>query len=244
MKNTRHHVSREAPFSPPLNGCELGSMLSTTRQSVLLTVGYEPNKQLITNYYFTGWMGFCFFSRMEIKTLILLFQILAISTVKPFGPGSYREENVALRGRASQSQILSSSETSLSQPINAIDGNRNSNFFEGSCSCTSASPAPWWRVDLIQMHTISSVTITNRGDCCADRMNGVRIHIGNSLENDGKDNPQCSVVDAIGPGQTKTFHCKQEMFGRYVVLYHVREEYLTICEVEVNAWIPTTTQQC
>ncbi|KAL0166467.1 hypothetical protein M9458_038311, partial [Cirrhinus mrigala] len=30
--------------------------------------------------------------------------------------------------------------------------------------------------------------ITNRGDCCPERINGAQIRIGNSLENNGNNN--------------------------------------------------------
>ncbi|KAI1894912.1 hypothetical protein AGOR_G00120650 [Albula goreensis] len=178
--------------------------------------------------------------RMKVKTVILLLQILAISSVRPDPPpqslGAANLVNVALRGKATQSAIYTSNEGRC-QADAGIDGNRDSNWNHGSCFVTTNAPNPWWKVDLLQSYIIASVTITNRGDCCAERINGAQIHVGNSLENNGIDNPLCSVVDTMSAGETKTFQCEQPMLGRYVTVYIPRHEYLHLCEVEVNALV-------
>ncbi|KAG9330587.1 hypothetical protein JZ751_023818 [Albula glossodonta] len=99
-------------------------------------------------------------------------------------------------------------------------------------------PNPWWRVDLLQPYSIVSVTITNMGDCCGERIKGAQIRIGNSLGNNGITNPLCSEIHSLGQGATQTFHCPQKMLGRYVTVYIPRTEYLHLCEVEVNALVP------
>ncbi len=95
-------------------------------------------------------------------------------------------ENVALRGKATQS-------TRYGEPFgsayNAIDGNRGSLYEDGSCSHTPEMSNPWWRVDLLESYIVTSVTITNRGDCCAEGLNGAEIHIGHSLHYNGAANP-------------------------------------------------------
>lgn len=97
-------------------------------------------------------------------------------------------ENVALRGKATQSDQY---EHIFGMASNAIDGNHNPNFGVGSCSHTDEQRDPWWRVDLLESYVITSITVTNRGDCCEDRLNGLEIHIGNSLNDDGLGNPKC-----------------------------------------------------
>uniref|UniRef100_A0A674DZZ7 Fucolectin tachylectin-4 pentraxin-1 domain-containing protein n=1 Tax=Salmo trutta TaxID=8032 RepID=A0A674DZZ7_SALTR len=80
---------------------------------------------------------------------------------------------------------------------------------------------PWWRVDLLETFQVTSVTITNR-DTLVERMNRAEIRIGNSLENNGN------------RGST-TFQC-HGMQGQYVnVFLRGYMQYLTLCEVEVNA---------
>ena len=98
-------------------------------------------------------------------------------------------ENVALRGKATQSQRYSGQYDAFGAASNAIDGNRDSNYHAGSCTHTAAQTNPWWRVDLLESYIVTSITITNRGDCCPERLNGAEIHIGNSLQDNGVTNP-------------------------------------------------------
>uniref|UniRef100_A0A4W5RCW7 Fucolectin tachylectin-4 pentraxin-1 domain-containing protein n=1 Tax=Hucho hucho TaxID=62062 RepID=A0A4W5RCW7_9TELE len=136
-------------------------------------------------------------------------------------------ENVALKGVATQSSVYSVYEAS-----NAIDGNRESDCYKGFCTHTAYDTNPWWRVDLMDVYRVTAV-ITNRGDCCHKRLDGAEIRIGNSLENNGINNPRCVVISLIQSGETKTVQCN-EMQGRYiVVVIPGRSEYLSLCEVEV-----------
>ncbi|KAI1885642.1 hypothetical protein AGOR_G00205930 [Albula goreensis] len=146
------------------------------------------------------------------------------------------DENAASFGRATQS----SQWDKFGDADNAIDRKRQVKYLHGSCSHTKAETDPWWRVDLLQSFNVTSVAVTNRADCCSDRINGAEIHIGNSLENNGNDNPVCAVIPYIPAGQTRTYQC-HEMEGRYVnILLPGREKYLTLCEVEVKGRIPQT----
>lgn len=109
--------------------------------------------------------------RWFISTLCLSSQVL------PF-------PNVALKGDAAQSSTLSFAAASK-----AIDGRRNSFYSQGFCSHTAGNEAnPWWRVDLRKSYFVTSVKVTNRGDCCAERLDGAEIRIGDSLENNGNNN--------------------------------------------------------
>ncbi|KAG9345090.1 hypothetical protein JZ751_009631 [Albula glossodonta] len=93
-------------------------------------------------------------------------------------------ENVALRGKATQSSV-----NGTGFALNAIDGNRKGHYLSGSCTHTNAQADPWWRVDLLRKYKVTSVTVTNREDCCAERINGAEIRIGNSLKNNGNSKP-------------------------------------------------------
>lgn len=94
--------------------------------------------------------------------------------------------NVALRGKATQSYKYPDP---LGYAYNAIDGNRDSNYLAGSCTHTTEQTSPWWRVDLLEPYIVTSITVTNRGDCCPERLDGAEIHVGNSLLNNGAANP-------------------------------------------------------
>uniref|UniRef100_A0A4W5QPW4 Si:ch73-359m17.2 n=1 Tax=Hucho hucho TaxID=62062 RepID=A0A4W5QPW4_9TELE len=139
--------------------------------------------------------------------------------------------NAATGGIASQS----SQWDKFGDANNAIDLNWTNRCLEGSCSRTKAEVDPWWRVDLSKNNNVTYVTITNRGDCCSDRISGAEIHVGDSLFNNGNSNPLCAGIPYIPAGQTRTFPCGG-ILGRYVtILLPGKEKYLTLCEVEVQA---------
>uniref|UniRef100_H3A8M4 Fucolectin tachylectin-4 pentraxin-1 domain-containing protein n=1 Tax=Latimeria chalumnae TaxID=7897 RepID=H3A8M4_LATCH len=143
--------------------------------------------------------------------------------------GTTSTENVALKGTAMQS----SKRDQLGVPEHAIDGNKNSDFGYLSCTHTEHEMGPWWRVDLQQPYRISAVVISNRGDCCWERLRGAEIYVGNSLEKNGTINPRCASISKVERGSTETICCKG-MTGRYVTIaIPNRKEYLTLCEVEV-----------
>ncbi|KAM7382936.1 hypothetical protein PAMP_002630 [Pampus punctatissimus] len=137
-------------------------------------------------------------------------------------------ENLAIHGKATQSSIYENC-----MAYYAIDGNRASNWAEGSCTHTRNDFGPWWRLDLQKTHKVFSVKITNRKSDTAERLNGAEIRIGDSLVNNGNRNPRCAVIHNIPRGYTQTFQCNG-MNGRYVnIVIPGRKEFLTLCEVEV-----------
>uniref|UniRef100_A0A3B1JGW4 Fucolectin tachylectin-4 pentraxin-1 domain-containing protein n=1 Tax=Astyanax mexicanus TaxID=7994 RepID=A0A3B1JGW4_ASTMX len=144
-------------------------------------------------------------------------------------------DNIALRGTATQSSLHSSEiSAGFGLPLNAIDGNRNSDLMKGSCMRTQQETSPWWRLSLPRRYVISSVALTNRGDCCSEHVDGAEIRIGDSLENEGKDNPLCTIVSSIPAGQTEHYNCTDLLEGSYVtVVLPGEERTLSLCEVEV-----------
>ncbi|KAL0189900.1 hypothetical protein M9458_016999, partial [Cirrhinus mrigala] len=71
----------------------------------------------------------------------------------------------------------------------AIDGVKYAPGVASFCTHSWNERNPWWRLDLLDSYSITTVTITNRADCCTERLNGAEIRIGNSLENNGNNNP-------------------------------------------------------
>uniref|UniRef100_A0A672KHB6 Si:ch73-359m17.2 n=1 Tax=Sinocyclocheilus grahami TaxID=75366 RepID=A0A672KHB6_SINGR len=137
--------------------------------------------------------------------------------------------NLALNARVVQS--------SLGHPQgdaeHAVDGNRDADYGKGSCTHTKAEFNPWWRADLGNVYSISKVAITNRGDCCKERLRGAEIRIGNKLENNGNKNEAATVLNV--PDGTVVFEF-EPVNGRYVNIFLPgNDEYLTLCEVEVFA---------
>ncbi|XP_073669529.1 uncharacterized protein [Paramisgurnus dabryanus] len=138
--------------------------------------------------------------------------------------------NYARQGQATQSSIFA---PWVAQK--AIDGKK----FESTCSITGFQPSPWLRVDLLESYAISTVAISNRGDCCADQTDNAEIRIGDSLENNGNNNPICAVTSNLPVRTTANYSC-DEMAGRYVNVVRTGiNGHLTLCEVEVYGKEPT-----
>uniref|UniRef100_A0A8C9TPD4 Fucolectin tachylectin-4 pentraxin-1 domain-containing protein n=1 Tax=Scleropages formosus TaxID=113540 RepID=A0A8C9TPD4_SCLFO len=109
-------------------------------------------------------------------------------------------KNVALKGTATQSSQFDS------------NGAR-------SCTHTKQDSKPWWRVDL-----------HNVGDCCPESINGAEIRVGNSLDDNGNQNPLYVVLPILT--------CNG-MTGRYVNVVLPRPDFLTLCEVQVYGYTST-----
>uniref|UniRef100_A0A8C2BSJ5 Fucolectin tachylectin-4 pentraxin-1 domain-containing protein n=1 Tax=Cyprinus carpio TaxID=7962 RepID=A0A8C2BSJ5_CYPCA len=119
----------------------------------------------------------------------------------------------------------------------AIDSNRGLQQLYTGCSSTLNETNPWWRLDLRDVYQVSEVVITNRKDCCAEWINGAEIRIGNSLENNGTNNPICAVIPDIPSGMSNNYSCNR-LEGRYVII-HIPGDWkiLTLCEVEVYGYL-------
>ncbi|XP_075869106.1 uncharacterized protein LOC142879599 [Nelusetta ayraudi] len=153
-------------------------------------------------------------------------QLLTLCEVKVSGQPA---ENLAPKGIATQSGQLGNG-----SPDKAIDGNHDSNWNHGSCSCTLNLLSPWWRLDLLKPHEIKTVTVTIREDIHYKNIHGAEIRIGNSLNNNGNSNPRCAVMSNPAPGSTNTYVCKG-MEGRYInILIPGKKKFLTLCEVKVT----------
>ncbi|KAK7888849.1 hypothetical protein WMY93_024409 [Mugilogobius chulae] len=147
-------------------------------------------------------------------------------------------QNVALRGKATQSDRYDSD---FGAAYNAIDGNRESDYAAGSCAVTELQTNPWWRVDLLNTYIVTSITVTNRRDCCPERLDGAEIHVGSSLINNGDDNPVVAVLPHIPAGRSLTINFSSRVQGRYVsVVLPGTGRLLTICEVEVYGYYAPT----
>ncbi|KAM8930741.1 uncharacterized protein RCH25_006706 [Pelodytes ibericus] len=137
--------------------------------------------------------------------------------------------NVAVNGISSQSSLYNM----YGESKNAIDGSLSSNYIFIECTGTAEQDNPWWMVDLKIMHTVMTVAVTNRGDCCADRINGATIRIGDSAENGGISNPICGIITEMNNGETLAFEC-DGMLGQYVsIVIPGQNRSLSICEVQV-----------
>ncbi|XP_058610120.1 uncharacterized protein LOC131526057 [Onychostoma macrolepis] len=167
---------------------------------------------------------------------------LTLCEVQVFAAKTTSECPLVLKNLAAGAEaVQSSTYNHLGAAQNAVDGNTESNYMLGSCTHT-AGDDPWWRADLKEVHKVTKIIITNRGDCCEERIVGAQIRIGKSLENNGNNNELVTTVGFIPPGGTKTFDFKP-VEGRYVNIFLPGHgKYLTLCEVQVFA--AKTTSEC
>ncbi|XP_067093904.1 fucolectin-3-like isoform X2 [Osmerus mordax] len=168
-----------------------------------------------------------------LKLLILVFwlNLLGLSI------GATARKNLALYGKATQSTLGENPWAPYGHASNAIDGNHNTWYEAGSCTYTGKKTNPWWRVDLLDTYIVTSVTITNR-NVFPERLNGAEIRIGNSINNDGTDNPLANVINSIPAGKAQTINLKKGIEGRYVtVVLPGKGRFLTLCEVEVYGYL-------
>uniref|UniRef100_A0A3P9Q9R8 Si:ch211-215k15.4 n=1 Tax=Poecilia reticulata TaxID=8081 RepID=A0A3P9Q9R8_POERE len=146
-------------------------------------------------------------------------------------------KNVALRGKATQARRYIGEWDIFGAASNAIDGNTNSVFRDGSCSHTEQQSNPWWRVDLLDSYVVTRVIITNREDCCEERINGAEIRIGNSIQFNGIENPRAATIFSIPRGAFKVIDILNRIEGRYVtIVIPGSGKILTLCEVEVYGY--------
>ena len=83
----------------------------------------------------------------------------------------------------------------------AIDGNASPIWGSGSCTHTSTGQAdPWWTVNvsIAQPLQIARVDVTNRGDCCPERLSGFNLTINGIT---------CASSVRAGMGQTVQVAC-------------------------------------
>ncbi|KAJ8290973.1 hypothetical protein GJAV_G00019830 [Gymnothorax javanicus] len=238
-------VNRADGFSERLNDAEIrigNSLKNDGNDNPLCAVIFRVPPRELVSFNCGGMVGRYINIRLQAYNRILTLcevevyarslpeeNIKLTPTVVP-SPTTIQTENVALRKKAKQS---STSNRGLAR--NAVDGKRSTWFHMKSCTQTRTEADPWWSVDLLRSYNVTSVTITNRDDCCAEMIDQAEIRIGNSLENNGNNNPVCAVISIFPAWETRTYQC-HGMEGRYVNIFLPGcNKYLTLCEVEVNA---------
>eukprot|EP00794_Sanderia_malayensis_P014222 gene14222-15705_t len=148
---------------------------------------------------------------------------------------------VALSNIARGKQAANAPSYSNIDPRRALDGNLNTNYGNGSCAHTGCcSPMPWWRVDFGQTATVYSMKITNRGDCCGERLSNFDIRVGESSQGRGELNVACKQHVGVAQGATGTFVCRPRLAGRYLYILSHYNGSLALCEVEVFGDLPSS----
>ncbi|XP_078601050.1 uncharacterized protein LOC144876033 isoform X2 [Branchiostoma floridae x Branchiostoma japonicum] len=115
-------------------------------------------------------------------------------------------------------------------PGRAVDGNNNRQWSGNSCTHTNNENQPWWRVDLGSSKCVDRVVVTNRQDCCSERLEGFKVYIGDNPNVAA--NPACGGAQSVSGKMTISVDCGGRT-GRYVGIALPGRQYLTLCEVQV-----------
>ncbi|XP_035699356.1 uncharacterized protein LOC118431996 [Branchiostoma floridae] len=115
-------------------------------------------------------------------------------------------------------------------PGRAVDGNNNRQWSGNSCTHTNNENQPWWRVDLGSSKCVDRVVVTNRQDCCSERLQGFKVYIGDNPNVAA--NPTCGGAQSVSGKMTISVDCGGRT-GRYVGIALPGTQPLTLCEVQV-----------
>jgi hypothetical protein len=120
----------------------------------------------------------------------------------------------------------------------AVDGSTDGNFIHGSCTHTDTNNPAWWAVDLGQEIQVGRVRITNRGDCCAERLQNFNIGLTNvspwTTPPNLSQSSICKYYTGYPPGGVPTdIFCQPNTApGRYLFIM-LPNQAMNLCEVEV-----------
>src|ERR1051325_8434047 len=137
---------------------------------------------------------------------------------------------------------LGKSATQSSDPFGApasraVDGNTNGNWANNSVTHTDYNYEGWWQVDLGSVQSISSIKLSNRTDCCAERLSNFYVLISDEPFN------FTDLTNTINQSGVSSYHTLATVngsltqavnrTGRYVRVQLGGTNYLSLAEVEV-----------
>jgi parallel beta-helix repeat protein len=134
----------------------------------------------------------------------------------------YIPQNLALHKIACQS-----SNQFGKSGMEAVDGNTDGNFANGSVTHTDWDIKPWWQVDLGGNCRIDQVKIYNRTDACPERLTNFDILIST-------DGVTWKIFNFPGQAESPTIINTGSIIGRFVRVQLVGSDFLSLAEVEVN----------
>ncbi len=108
----------------------------------------------------------------------------------------------------------------------AVDGNTDGNWNNGSVSCTDGTPQPYWEVDLGAVALVEEVVLYNRTDCCSDRLSDFDVLIS-------RDQTTWEGIHFPGTASAETRIPMNRNTGRYVRVQLRGTNFLSLAEVKV-----------
>ncbi|XP_067660288.1 fucolectin-3-like [Haliotis asinina] len=175
-----------------------------------------------------------------VVVMLLLCAFLAVGLLgSALGDISGPSTNIALNQPTGASSAFSGAGINATASA-AVDGNTDSNFFNGSCFSSEVGDLnPFWYVDLGEFFVINNVTIFNRGDCCGDRITNVTIEVFDLFP--FTETPElCGLVESdVAASGNITITCPDYVVGRYIRISKLSDssfDTLQFCEVEAEGF--------
>jgi hypothetical protein len=149
--------------------------------------------------------------------------------------------NLAVGKTATESSVLPGYSTMTVS--NAVDGNTDGSFYDGSVSHTNLEANPWWQVDLGASATVNSVVVWNRTDCCGYRLSDYWVFISSTPF--GSTDTPATLQNRAGTWSSHqttapnpSISIPAGFIGRYVRIQLSGSNYLSLAEVQVMGTIP------
>lgn len=149
--------------------------------------------------------------------------------------------NIALNKTVSQSSTSSSGVASR-----AVDGNTSGIWDDGSVTHTNTEDNPYLDIDLGESHTLDSIVIWNRTDCCSDRLSNFYVFFSDMPFSSNAPNTTAgqagvwSQLTATPPAVKAIL--EPTSTGRYLRVQISGSGILSLAEVQ--AFICVQTEQC
>ena len=150
--------------------------------------------------------------------LIFVFYLFSSFTL-------HAQENIALNKTATQSSDWGGIADK------AVDGNTDGNYYNASITHTNNDPGAWWQVDLGAVYDITDITLYNRTDCCAERLDDFTILVSETPFTDNSGGKAFASNIPYAENPVRAF--SGDSRGRYVRVFLSGTGYLSLAEVEV-----------
>ena len=142
---------------------------------------------------------------------------------------------------ATQSSTEQSGEASR-----AVDGDINGQFEAGSVTHTAGDANPWWRLDFGRQVQVSALKVYGRRDCCADRLQGFDVYVGDNATQPNaneacatnQDQPPTPSIDTE-TNMYSDVSCDTALKGRYLWIQKpgAAGSILSLAEVQVSGYV-------
>jgi hypothetical protein len=166
------------------------------------------------------------------KNLHWMVVLVVVAAPLAAHAGPMDEVNLALGKMTAQSSTYPGGDSS-----HAVDGNADSNFYDGSVALTYADPHSWWQVDLGQVRQIGRIEITPRSDWCPTCLYPYMVIVSDYpiidtdiTDTDASQWPYLMRVKVNASYQNKV---PINRSGRYVRIALQNQNYLQLAEVKV-----------